>query len=87
MHRAEAFAAEIWQGDPFTHTHTPLPPPTIHLSPIPFSLLLPASHFTPLAPLPPVVDTQLGGDELTQGVKTGLGVLSPPLLLFTVILR
>lgn len=60
----------IWQGDPFTHPSTP-----IHLLPArsPFSLH-PSSNLTSL---PPFVDTQLGGDELTQRVKTSLGVLSP----------
>lgn len=60
----------IWQGDPFTD-----PPPSISCQPPPSSLL-PAS---PLSLLPPFVDTQPGGDELTQRVKTGLGALSPPL--------
>lgn len=61
----------IWQGDPFTH-----PPPSISCQPLPFSLLASTS---PLSPLPLCVDTQPGGDELTQRVKTSLGVLSPPL--------
>lgn len=51
---------------------TPPSPPSI-----PFSLL----PVSPLSPLPPFVDTQPGGDELTQRVQTSLGVLSPPLSL------
>lgn len=64
---------QIWQGDP-PHT-TPLPPSSsIHFSHLPVS---------PLSLLPPSVDTQPGGDELTQRVQTSLGALSPPLSLCT----
>lgn len=56
----------FWQGDPL---RGPLFPSTFH----PLLPVLPAS---PPPRLPPFVDTQPGGDELTQRVQTSLGALS-----------
>lgn len=44
--------------------------------------LSPSSLLTLLSPLPPIVDTQAGGDELARRVWTSEGVLSTPLSLW-----
>lgn len=64
---------QIWQGDPFMEC--PHPPPPFQ------SILFFLLHASPLSALPSFVDTQPGGDELTQRVQKSLGVLSPPLSL------